>query len=35
LADDPLRAATERVGAVIAAAGKPAKEPVKLKRPGR
>ena len=35
LFDDPLRAATERVGAIITAAGKPAEEPVKLKRPGR
>jgi hypothetical protein len=33
--DDPLRAATERVGAIITAAGKPAEEPVKLTRPGR
>jgi integrase len=29
---DPLRAATEKVGAVIAAAGKPVKAPIKLKR---
>jgi integrase len=29
---DPLRAATEKVGAVIAAAGKPVKPPIKLKR---
>ena len=35
LFDDPLRAATERVGAIITAAGKPAEEPVKLKRRGR
>ena len=34
LFDDPLRAATERVGAIITAAGKPAEDPVKLKRPG-
>jgi integrase len=32
LAHDPLRAATERVGAVITAAGRPAKEPTKLRR---
>jgi integrase len=31
---DPQRAAVERVGAVIAAAGQPAKAPVKLKRRG-
>jgi site-specific recombinase XerD len=31
---DPLRAATEKVGAVIAAAGKPVKPVVKLKRGG-
>lgn len=35
LFDDPLRAATERVGAIITAAGKPAEEPVKLTPPGR
>jgi integrase len=35
LAADPLRQATERVGAVITAAGKPSKEPVKLPRRGR
>jgi integrase len=35
LFDDPLRAATERVGAAITAAGKPAEKPVKLKRRGR
>jgi integrase len=36
LFDDPLRAATERVGAVIAAAGKPSKPPpLELKRGGR
>jgi integrase len=29
---DPLKEATERVGAVIAAAGKPVKPPIKLKR---
>jgi hypothetical protein len=34
LLDDPLRAATEKVGAVIAAAGKPVKTPIKLKRRG-
>jgi integrase len=32
---NPLRAATEKVGAVIAAAGKPAKPVLKLKRRGR
>jgi integrase len=32
---DPLRAATEKVGAVIAAAGKPVKPVLKLKRGGR
>jgi integrase len=32
LFDDPQRAATEKVGAIIAAAGKPAKQPVKIKR---
>ena len=32
LFDDPQRAAVERVGAVIAAAGNPAKEPVKFPR---
>jgi integrase len=32
---DPLKEATERVGAVITAAGKPAKPPIKLKRRGR
>jgi integrase len=32
---DPLKEATERVGAVIAAAGKPAKPVLKLKRRGR
>jgi integrase len=31
---DPLRKATERVGAVIAAAGKPVKQPIKLKPRG-
>jgi len=31
---DPLRAATEKVGAVIAAAGKPVKPPIKLRRGG-
>jgi hypothetical protein len=31
---DPLRAATEKVGAVIAAAGKPVKPVLKLKRGG-
>jgi integrase len=35
LFDDPLRQATERVGAVIAAAGKPIQEPVNLPRRGR
>jgi integrase len=36
LFDDPQRAAVERVGAVVTAAGKPAPEPpVKLKRRGR
>jgi hypothetical protein len=35
LFDDPQRAAVEKVGAVIAAAGKPANEPVKLPRRGR
>jgi integrase len=34
LLDDPLREATERVGAVIAAAGKPVKPALKLKRAG-
>jgi len=34
LHDDPLRAATEKVGAVIAAAGKPIKPVAKLKRRG-
>ena len=34
LHDDPLRAATEKVGAVIAAAGKPVKPVLKLKRGG-
>ena len=33
LFDDPQRAATERVGAVIAAAGQPPKEPTPLRRP--
>ena len=32
---DPLRAATEKVGAVIEAAGKPVKPVLKLKRRGR
>jgi integrase len=32
LFDDPQRAATEKVGAIISAAGKPAEEPVSLKR---
>ena len=32
---DPLREATEKVGAVIVAAGKPAKPPIRLKRRGR
>jgi integrase len=32
---DPLKEATERVGAVIAAAGKPVKPPIKLKRGGK
>jgi integrase len=32
---DPLREATERVGAVITAAGQPTKEPTPLKRRGR
>src|SRR5262249_28013500 len=31
---DPLKDATEKVGAVIAAAGKPVKPPIKLKRGG-
>jgi site-specific recombinase XerD len=35
LFSDPLKAATERVGAVIAAAGKPGKPVLKLKRRGR
>ena len=35
LFNDPLKAATEKVGAVIAAAGKPAKPVLKLKRRGR
>jgi len=35
LFDDPQRAAVERVGAVIAAAGNPAEQPVKLPRGGR
>jgi hypothetical protein len=35
LFDDPLRAAVERVGATIMAAGKPTEEPVKLPRRGR
>jgi integrase len=35
LLDDPLRKATEKVGAVIAAAGKPVKPVLKLKRGGR
>jgi integrase len=35
LFSDPLRAATERVGAVIAAAGKPVKPVLKLKRRGQ
>ena len=35
LFDDPLRAATERVGAAITAAGQPTKEPTPLKRRGR
>jgi integrase len=35
LAADPLRQATERVGAVITAAGRPSKGPVKLSRRGR
>jgi integrase len=35
LFDDPQRAAVERVGAVIAAAGKPIEEPVQLPRRGR
>jgi integrase len=34
LFDDPQRAAVERVGAVIAAAGQPTKEPAKLRRGG-
>jgi integrase len=34
LFDDPQRAAVEKVGAVIAAAGKPAKEPAKFPRRG-
>jgi integrase len=32
---DPLKEATERVGAVIEAAGKPVKPPIKLKRGGK
>jgi integrase len=32
LFDDPQRAATERVGAIISAAGKPAEGPVSIKR---
>jgi integrase len=32
---DPLKEATERVGAVITAAGKPTKPVLKLKRRGR
>ena len=35
LFDDPQRAAAERVGAIIAGAGKPGQEPVKLPRRGR
>jgi integrase len=35
LFSDPLRVATEKVGAVIAAAGKPVKPALKLKRRGR
>jgi integrase len=35
LFDDPQRAAVERVGAVITAAGKPATEPTPIKQPGR
>jgi integrase len=35
LFDDPQRAAVERVGAVISAAGKPSQEPVQLPRRGR
>jgi integrase len=34
LLDDPLRAATEKVGAIVTAAGKPSKPPIKLKRGG-
>jgi hypothetical protein len=32
LFDDPQRAATEKVGAIISAAGKPTQEPVPIKR---
>jgi hypothetical protein len=35
LFDDPQRAAVEKVGAIIAAAGKPTEEPVKLPQRGR
>ena len=34
LFDDPQRAAVERVGAVVTAAGQPAKEPTLIKRRG-
>jgi integrase len=35
LLDDPLRAATEQVGAIITNAGKPAAEPTPIRRGGR